>query len=821
MSTSVITMSPPHDAPATIEEALLSRDALYRNIIASAADGFFTVDARYRFLDVNQAFCTLFGCPRETFIGRSPLDFVTPASRPELTRQIGRVATTQRRVYELEGLRPDGSTFPALISTVTHRNVRDEIVGTLGFITDLGPAYAARARVAQSEAELRAVLDNLQDTYYRTDADGCLVRVSPSVRKLLGYDAEELIGTPIARLYTRPTERDVFLQTLEDAGGAVEHYEASLRHKDGHEVWVATSAHLYRNPDDDTVGVEGTTRDISRERAQRVQLQLAATVLAATREAIMITDHDNRIISVNPAFTQLTGYQPEEVIGQGPQLLSAQRHSIAFYSQLWDALAGDDHWSGEVWNRRKNGNYFPQWLSLSAVRDPAGKLLHYVAIFSDLSDRKAAEARIEFLAHHDALTCLPNRLLLKERAQQCFVQAERNRAKPALLFLDLDRFKDIIDSLGHPIGDRLLQAVAERLRSATRESDLVGRLGGDEFLVLLNGIRDTEDIAPVVEKIMQALAEPYHADGHELLCTCSVGLAVFPDDGTDFDTLAKHADAAMYEAKAAGRATFRFYSQRMNEDALARLDLQKGLRRGLERNEFILHYQPLVDLADNRIIGAEALLRWQPPDRPLVPPGHFIPVAEDSGLIVPIGAWVLREAFTQARAWQDAGHQLVMAINLSPLQITRGDLVDTVRALLADTGADPHRIELEITESVLLHDTEQVLAVVRQLRQMGLRLSIDDFGSGYSSLAYLRRFAVEKLKIDQCFIRDLPTDPEDGAIVRAVIQMAKSLKMTVLAEGVESADIAHDLRLLGCDLAQGYHFGRPMPAQAFLDLLGA
>ena len=487
---------------------------------------------------------------------------------------------------------------------------------------------------------------------------------------------------------------------------------------------------------------------------------------------------------------------------------------------MLNELAHTDHWNGEAWNRRRNGAIFPQWLSISTVRDDDQRILHYVAMLSDLTDRKAAEERAEFLARHDLLTRLPNRFLLRDRAEQAFAHAVRAETRVALLLLDLDHFKHINDSLGHPAGDALLQTFADRLRSTTRDTDTVSRQGGDEFLVLLTDIRDSDDIAPIVEKIMHTLARPCALAGQEMSLSCSVGLAVYPEDGTDFDTLIRNADAAMYNAKEAGRNTFRFYSQQMNEDAVHRLDIQNRLRRALERNEFVLHYQPLIDLGNNAVVGAEALIRWNCPELGMQPPGVFIPVAEDSGLIVEIGEWVLREACRQARAWQDAGHRdLVLAVNLSPLQFARGNLVETVRLALADSGANPALIELEITENVLVKDTEQVLATVRQLHAMGLRLAIDDFGTGYSSLAYLRRFAVEKLKIDQSFVRDLPTDPDAGAIVRAVIQMAKSLKIAVLAEGVETADIAHDLRLLGCDYAQGYYFGRPMPAAAFADQL--
>ncbi len=793
--------------------------SVHSDLIARTTDGCFVVDERGHFLRVDQTMAQLLGYSVAEMIGRHTTDFVHPASRGLLRRQIERIASSDRRNYRLELMHRDGSVIPALISTITTCDDADGTInGAAGFITDL---RAVEALAAPHEAELRAILDNLQDTYYRTDASGRLLRLSASIQQLLGYRPDELIGTLAADLYVGgEATRNAFMNALAAAGGRLHGYEYSLRHKDGHEVWLSTNANYLRDPDGKPTGVEGTSRDISASRRQHSQLQLAATVFSESRDAIMITDGQCRVISVNRAYTHLTGYAAEDVMGTEAALIDASHHAPGFLDSVLNELAHTNHWNGESWNRRSNGAIFPQWLSISTVRDDDGGILHYVAMFSDLTDRKAAEERAEFLARHDLLTRLPNRFLLRDRAEQAFAHAVRAETRVALLLLDLDHFKHINDSLGHPAGDALLQTFADRLRSTTRDTDTVSRQGGDEFLVLLTDIRDSDDIAPIVEKIMHTLARPCALAGQEMSLSCSVGLAVYPEDGTDFDTLIRNADAAMYNAKESGRNTFRFYSQRMNEDAVQRLDIQNRLRRALERDEFILHYQPLIDLGDNRIVGAEALIRWNCPNLGMQPPGVFIPVAEDNGLIVEIGEWVLREACRQARAWQDAGHQrLVVAVNLSPLQFTRGNLVDIARMALADSGADPAMIELEITENVLVKDTEHVLATVRQLHAMGLRLAIDDFGTGYSSLAYLRRFAVDKLKIDQSFVRDLPTDPDAGAIVRAVIQMAKSLKIAVLAEGVETADIAHDLRLLGCDYAQGYYFGRPMPADAFADQL--
>ncbi|MBR9971029.1 EAL domain-containing protein [Magnetospirillum sulfuroxidans] len=448
----------------------------------------------------------------------------------------------------------------------------------------------------------------------------------------------------------------------------------------------------------------------------------------------------------------------------------------------------------------------------ASLSDGQDRLL---VVVRDISERKVAQARLEFLAHHDPLTELPNRLLLQDRVEQAITLAERENRRMALLFIDLDQFKTVNDSLGHAAGDRLLKDVAKRLRQCVRESDTIARLGGDEFIIVLNNPRDADAVVEVAEKIQKVMTAPLFIDDQDINSSLSMGIALYPDDGDDFDTLLKKADTAMYHAKQSGRSTYRFFAARMNVEAVAHLALRSGLHRALERGEFELHYQPQVSLNGGTLIGAEALIRWNHPERGLVLPGEFIPVAEDSGLIVPMGDWVLREACRQAALWQAQGHKLTMAVNLSALQFRRGDLEKAVGEALAESGLDPAALELELTESIMIQDHEAVMDMARRLGRMGVQLSIDDFGTGYSSMAYLKRFAVDKLKIDQSFIRDVHTDNDSAAITRAIIQMAHSLNLTVIAEGVEDEAAGIFLRDHGCDQAQGYLYGRPMTALRF------
>jgi len=431
-----------------------------------------------------------------------------------------------------------------------------------------------------------------------------------------------------------------------------------------------------------------------------------------------------------------------------------------------------------------------------------------------LRERETAEKRIEFIAFHDSLTGLPNQQLAEDRFGQAVAYADREEAKVAMLFLDLDNFKTINDSLGHGVGDDLIREVAARLRECLRETDTISRRGGDEFLMVLPDLPEPDATAPILVKLMERLIDPMDIAGHELHTSASVGVAIYPDDGRDFDTLMKKAETAMYRAKEAGRNTYRFFDAQMNVEAVEQLSLRNGLRRALERGEFVLHYQPQLDLANDSLIGVEALIRWNHPELGMIPPGRFIPIAEESGLIVPISEWVLREACRQAAAWARAGMAgLVVAVNVSGVHFKRGDLEQSVIAALEESGLDAALLELELTESILISNSEGVLATARRLTQLGVKLSIDDFGTGYSSLSYLKRFQVDKLKIDQSFVRDLGSDPEDAAIVRAIIQMAHSLGLKTIAEGVENDSILALLREFGCDEAQGYHFARPMPAE--------
>ena len=560
---------------------------------------------------------------------------------------------------------------------------------------------------------------------------------------------------------------------------------------------------------------------IERARAQE-DLRLSSRVMEHSHSAIIVTDAKGVIVAVNPAFTEVTGYSEEETIGRNPNFLQSGRQSEAFYRSFWKSLKRDGYWRGELWNRRKDGSYFAQWLTASAVRDEQGRITQYIGISDDITDNKAATARIEFLAYHDPLTELPNRQLVRDRLEQALARTRREEdGHFALLFVDLDQFKGINDALGHTVGDGLIRAAAERLKESVRETDTVSRQGGDEFLIMLTGEVEMHTVSSVCTKLLETLSRPFNVDGHVLSLSASIGVSMFPEDGEDFDTLMKKADMAMYSAKDAGRNTFRFFAERMNADVMDRILVRNGLLRALEHNEFVLHYQPQVDLKTDQVVGVEALIRWQHPDIGLVRPDRFIPVAESSGLIVEMGRWVLREACRQLRVWRDTLglNDMIMAVNISVLQFTRGNLEEAVVEALRESGIPPSMLELELTESVLLKEAEQALEVMRRLRELGVKMSIDDFGTGYSSLSYLKQLPVDKLKIDRSFVKDVTVDADDAAIAHAVISLAHILGLHVIAEGVENAEQLAFLQTRNCDQYQGYLFSRPLPAAACEQLL--
>ncbi len=558
-----------------------------------------------------------------------------------------------------------------------------------------------------------------------------------------------------------------------------------------------------------------------RSRQGEAQLAMHSRLVDHTSEAMLVTDGAQRIVSVNAAFEQITGYGPGEVIGRTPTMLSAGHHGLAMHRTVWDMVAESGFWQGEIWDRRKDGTLYPKQLRITAISEPGQPASHFVAVFTDVSEQKAQAERFDYLALHDPLTNLPNRLALDSHLHAVLDGAVPGIDRLALLIIDLDNFKTINDSLGHHAGDRLLAEIARRLSGHMSKHRQLFRLGGDEFVVVIDHLLNEAAVVDLVQAMVRSMGEAYEIDGHVWRSTPSIGISLYPEDGRDGQALIRNADTAMYYAKANGRNNYQFFAEPMNAAANKRLHTESELWRALAENQLVLHYQPQIDLLAGKVVGVEALVRWRHPQRGLIAPAEFIPVAEACGLILPLGHWVLLTACRQARAWRDAGIDMgEMAVNISAHQFQQPQFAQAVQAVLAETGVVAERLELEITESSIMHGVDAAIQTMAQLRAMGVKLAIDDFGTGYSSLAYLRRFPLDRLKIDRSFLADVDTDADAAALLTSIVQLGRSLGLQLVAEGVESFAQAEFLRTLECERVQGFHFYQPVSAEEVVGRVG-
>jgi len=727
-------------------------------------------------------------------------------------------------LFSMVGMvRETGAFAPVTPESIREVWIYNLVMGMTGLI--LAVSNYQRKRINESlkssEADLKRAQAVAKTGSWQLDIRQNELRWSDETYRIFGIAPGSPLTLQVRQECVYPDDREFVLHAWQAAlGGGL--YEIEHRiHADGKIKWVQETAEVDFDEHGQAIAAIGTIRDISALKKAEKRLHLSAKVFDNSGEGIMITDADVKIIAVNRAFTGMTGYSEAELLGKNPRIFASGRHDRDFYRDMWAAINTTGHWQGEIWDRHKSWRIYPKWMTINAVRDASGELTNYIAISTDITERKEAEKHIHLLAYYDVLTGLPNRTLLHDRLEQVLAAAHRDKHKFALMFLDLDRFKYVNDSMGHATGDALLQTVAQRLQECVREGDTVSRIGGDEFIVLLRET-DVEGAAHVAQNILNSLAIPCDIGKTQISTNASIGISIYPDHAGDVDTLIKNADMAMYSAKEEGRNNFQLYAPEMNLRATRVFSMEKDLRLALERNEFLLHYQPQVDLRSGRICGAEALLRWRHPENGYISPAEFIPVAEETGQIIPIGEWVLHTACAQLATWRQQGIPVFpVAVNLSIRQLRQPNLAQLVATALKDMRLHPSDLELELTEGIMMGDTQAAMTFLTQMHELGVRLSIDDFGTGFSSLNYLKKMPLDRLKIDRSFVRDIETDESDAAIVRSIISLGHRLKLRVIAEGVETLEQLDFLRVRGCDEIQGYYFSRPLPADEFVRFIGS
>lgn len=801
------------------ETALLRESEKNKAILKNASDGITIMNDDGNLIEISDSFCNMLGYTHDELIGMNVCQwdagFNSNAELMAILKQ--QFLNPTRHQFESKHRRKDGSVYDVEISGFPF--VLDGKVALFNSSRDITERKKIESKLYQSEERIRAIADNSSSVMFLKDLSGGYLYINKQYEKLFHVTNEDIQGK---------TDYDIFPSKMADAVGANDQLvaqsgklievEEQVQHDDGVHSYLSVKVPV-RDATGNIYAVCGIATDITSLKKTEADQRIAATAFES-QEPMMITDANSVIMRVNSAFINVTGYLAEEVIGQTPKLFQSGRHDKDFYKAMWEAINQTGKWQGEVWDKRKNGEIYPKWLTISAVKDNSGAVTNYIGAHYDITERKLAEEKIEELAFFDPLTNLPNRRLLQDRLKQAIIVSNRDKVFGAVLFIDIDHFKKLNDTLGHDKGDILVKQVAQRLSSCVREGDTVGRLGGDEFLVVLKNLHvSTQESAALTEtigtKILNALSQPYLLGGINYRATVSIGATLYCGDEISIENLLKQADLAMYKSKDAGRNTLRFFDADMEAVVMKRAALENDLHEALQKNQFLLYYQ--AQIMDGQLAGSEALVRWQHPQRGLVPPNEFIPLAEETGQIIQLGRWVLETACAQLAEWasQPSMAHLTIAVNVSAHQFHQENFVDQVLETLKNSNANPHLLKLELTESLLVSNIEDIIEKMYMLKAKGVGFSMDDFGTGFSSLSYLKRLPLNQLKIDQSFVRDVLTDPNDASIARTIITLAESLNLNVIAEGVETAAQRDFLANAGCYSYQGYFFSRPLPIDEF------
>ena len=797
-----------------VKREVETRQQQLEAVVSGTSDAVFIKDVQGRYVMVNRSAANTIGRPADEIIGEKDSALFQPSSAAQIReKDLAIMGAQATQNFSETVTTTDGRVLAFSVTKGPVFDAQGLVIGMFGISRDISQQKKVEAKLIESEERYRSAFASSPDAITITrKSDGTYVDANPSFERIFGWTRESVIGrTSVAiGIWGSEADRQKLIQAL--AVGHCDNLELALLTSTGNQRVVWVSARIVSLEGEDYIFA--VTRDVTAQKQAADALHMAALVYENSSEAMMVTTASGEIVAVNPAFEHITGYQAQEVLGRNPRILSSNRHPPAFYETIWKTLAETGRWQGEIWNRRKNGELYYEHLVINTIRNDDGSIYRHVALFSDITQQKKTEDYIWRQANFDVLTQLPNRRMFLDRAEQETKKATRSGDELALLFIDLDNFKEINDTLGHHVGDALLVEAARRIAECVRETDTCARMGGDEFTILLTGIRQRSDVDRVATAILNTLEKPFALNAESMVISASIGITLYPGDSASVDGLLQNADQAMYVAKKQGKGRFSYFTPDLQVQAMKRLRLIGDLRQAVPLGQLRLHFQPIVELATGDVHKAEALVRWMHPTKGLVGPGEFITVAEESGLIVPIGDWVFREAIQWVQRWRDrCNPNFQISINKSPVQFQKAVATSDWMDYLSERGVPGSAVTIEITEGILMNTDPQVNARLDRYRDLGIEVSIDDFGTGYSSLAYLKKFDIDYLKIDQSFTRNLAPDSSDMALTEAIIVMAHRLGLKVIAEGVETTQQRDLLLAAGCDYGQGYLFSKPVPPE--------